>query len=217
MVACIPASLILLRRSRGDLAKQIGFVVYGWTLLICFAGSWLYHSAQDPYYIDLFTTFDYIGIYALIGGTPTPVALVVLRGPWRWRFLAMMWGLALFGMAIRIMGVPMSDRLATGLYIALGWIGLSCYFGLARHLSHRTLSLIWIAGIFISTGAILNRLELPVINGENWGHEVFHVCTMIGTFLLFLFMLYVIAPFEHAPELAAESLPEGLETEGVRA
>jgi hemolysin III len=217
LLACLPAGLLLLRRSRGDLVKQLGFLVYSWTLIICFAGSYLYHSVWAPEYVDFFTTFDYIGIYALIGGTPTPVALVVLRGPWRWRFLALHWALVLFGVTLRVLGVPMSDRLATGLYIALGWIGFSCYFGLARYLSHRTLSVIWISGIFISGGAILNRLELPVINGENWGHEVFHVCTMIGTFIQFLFLLYVIAPFEHAPELAAEPVPDGLETEGVRA
>src|SRR5215468_6387904 len=86
MVLSLPASVVTWRLCRGDLVKQLSLLVFGLCLLLCYGGSTLYHSVQGSFDVveGWYQTLDYIGIYLLIAGTVTPLAMVVLRGPWRW-------------------------------------------------------------------------------------------------------------------------------------
>ena len=91
-----PASLILWKAGRGDRIKQISLLVFGLSLIICFGGSLLYHALRlRPQIMEgWFAKADSIGIYLLIAGSITPVAMVVLQGAWRTITLASIWLMA---------------------------------------------------------------------------------------------------------------------------
>lgn len=197
----LPVSALLLRRAGKDRVKQFGFLVFGLTLLACYGGSALYHGARaTPDRLRWLATVDYIGIYLLIAGTVTPVALVVLEGRWRWGSLALAWLLAACGIGLRLTVHSLPLMVTTGLYLAMGWGVLTCYFELARALPPRAMNLALLGGFFYSAGAVLNVLHWPVLwPGVVGPHEVFHVFVLAGSTAHVLFALTVVAPYRRAP------------------
>ena len=84
LLLAFPGTWLLWRRSRGDRLKRAGMLTFGLGLVLCYGGSWLFHAVRlSPEAVDRFNTLDHIGIYVLIAGSCTPIALVVLRGAWR--------------------------------------------------------------------------------------------------------------------------------------
>ena len=55
------------------------FSIFGFTLVLLYAMSTLYHSFQSPRLKTFFNLMDRIAIYLLIAGTYTPYMLVSLR------------------------------------------------------------------------------------------------------------------------------------------
>jgi hemolysin III len=205
---CIPAAILLQLRAQRCPLKHVGFAIFSLSLICCFTGSWLYHAVRlSPASIQLCARLDYIGIFLLIAGTTTPVALVVLRGRWRMGVLAGVWLMAGTGILVRGLAVPMPDELSTALYIMMGWMGLICYCELARHLSHRAMRPLWIGGVLYSIGAVINELHWPILwPGVFGSHELFHVFVMVASLYHFAFMLRVVAPFERSAALIEEQI-----------
>lgn len=193
MVLALPATVWLWHLARGNRLKQVGVAVFGLSMVACYGGSWLYHSVPSDL-IPPFATLDHIGIYLLIAGTTTPIALVVLRGRWRVGLLAGIWSLAALGIALRL-AWDLPIGVLTVFYLFMGWIGCAMYFELARVLGHAGVRPIWIGGLFYSVGAILNGLDWPVIvPGVFEAHELFHLFVMTGTGWHYYFMLSHVVP-----------------------
>jgi hemolysin III len=193
---CLPATLLLQLRAGRDILKLIGFTVFGLSLAVCFAGSWLYH-AVPPSGMPLCVRLDYIGIYLLIAGTYTPVVLVVLRGRMRWSMLALIWLMGAAGITLRAFAIPLPDEVSTTFYIMMGWVSLLCYVELARRLSHRALCLLWVGGLIYSVGAVMNVLHWPALWPGIFGaHEMYHLFVMAASLCHFVFMVRVVAPYD---------------------
>jgi hemolysin III len=174
---------MLSRRSRGDWVKQTGMLLYSLGLVLCYGGSWLFHAVRlSPPAIAVFNRLDQIGIYLLIAGSGSPIALVVLRGVWRAALLGVLWLLAASEIIPCLFGHPIPIQVSAFLYLVMGWIGCVTYFELAHHLSHAKIRLLWIGGILYTIGAILNVLNWPTLLPGVFGpHEVFHLFVMAGT------------------------------------
>jgi hemolysin III len=206
LIVALPALCVLWRLSGGSLYKRVGGAIFSLTLALCFTGSWLYHSVPA----DLarpFATLDHIGIYLFIAGTTTPIALVLLSGWWRRGLLALIWGLALAGVTVRLSVRPTVLQL-TGFYLVMGWVGLATYFELARRLSHAALRPLWLGALCYSVGAVLNGLDWPVIvPGVFEAHEVFHLFVMAGSACHYVFMLCAVIPYQELVVAASPALP----------
>ena len=198
LVLALLATLALLRHGAGSRLKQFGFLVFGLTLAACYGASTLYHAARaTPARIAWFDALDHVGIFLLIAGTVTPVALIVLEGRWRWGTLALAWLLAACGITLRLSVRDLPLPVTTALYLAMGWGVLTCYFELARALSPRAMRLALLGGLFYSLGAFLNVLHWPVLwPGVVGPHEVFHLFVLAGSTAHVLFALRVVAPYE---------------------
>ena len=195
----IPTTLLLCRLARGNLLKQIGFVIFGVCLVFCYGSSTLWHALQLPENErQVFAILDYAGIFALIAGTTTPILLVVLRGPWRIGSVAVTWLMAAGGVTVSLFQEDVSSRVFTLVYLTMGWGMCFSYFQLTRVLRHRQMILVLLGGLFYSMGAVLNLAKWPVLLAGWVGpHEVFHVFVMAGTVSHFLFMVKVLLPFRH--------------------
>jgi hemolysin III len=197
LVLTLPATFALVCRADGDRLKQLGFLIFGLTLATCYGGSTLYHSVHGaPARIAWYDALDHVGIYLLIAGSVTPVALAVLEGRWRWGILALAWALAACGITLRLSVRELPLTLTTALYMAMGWSVLTCYFELARALSPRAMRLALLGGLFYTVGALLNVLRWPVLwPGVVGPHEVFHLFVLAGSTAHVLFVLRVVAPY----------------------
>jgi hemolysin III len=198
-----PASLLLWRAGRGDRIKQISLLIFGLSLIICFAGSVLYHALRlHPQIIEgWFAKADSIGIYLLIAGSITPVAVVVLQGAWRTITLASIWLMAAGGSVVCLSRVHVPAALSTSLYLAMGWGITLSYFQLKQNLPPRALGLAVLGGLLYSAGAVFNLLHWPVLQpGVFAAHELFHLFVMAGSLVHFWFMVKVVAPMERSVE-----------------
>ena len=206
LLLSIPATLYLCRRAGDDFGKKLSLLVFGLSLAFCYAGSTLYHGVRLPEQgIAVFNLIDYIGIYVLIAGSYTPLAWNLLRGRWRYGTLGAAWGIAATGIIVQLAFRTLPQSVTTGIYLAMGWGSIFCYFEIARCLTHRPLRPILLGGMFYTVGAAINLAEWPVFwPGVFGAHELFHLFVMAGSLSHFWFMLNVVVPFAPAP--AATSL-----------
>jgi hemolysin III len=100
--------------------------------------------------------FDHSAIYVLIAATYTPfimelrdsvVALVLLTG---------VWCVAIFGIVLKLRWPGRFDRVAVGLYLALGWSGVMLYDLVVGALPKLSLWLVLAGGALYSLGVIFH-------------------------------------------------------------
>jgi hemolysin III len=197
LLLALPATLLLVYRSRGNRAKQVSLLIFGGSLVICYAASALFHSVRLPLtQIDPFDRLDHIGIYVLIAGSYTPLAWNLMHGRWKWATLAGTWMATAAGTALVIGCGIFPPLTSTSLYLVLGWAALFCYYEISRALTHRPLRLLVLGGILYSIGAVINLLNWPALwPGVFGAHELFHLFVMGGSLAHFWFMLTVVAPY----------------------
>jgi hemolysin III len=121
-VAVLPI-LILGALPHGPMAV-VGAGVFGATMALLYLTSTLYHAMAPGRAKRVFQVLDHGAIYLLIAGTYTPFTLGVLRGPWGWTLLALIWCLALVGIILKAMGGIRYPRLSIGLYLGMGWLAV---------------------------------------------------------------------------------------------
>jgi hemolysin III len=209
MLIAIPAAAFLVRLCRGDRVKFIGMLIYGVTLVLCYAGSALFHTVPEEYE-ETFSKFDHIGIYLLIAGTATPIGLIVGRGWVRRVLVGGLWIMAATGIILRLFCEP-SLMVRTIFYVVMGWIGCSLYFHLVKRLSHAKVVPVWIGGLFYTAGAAINLwVDFPPWFSAHvfTPHDLFHVLVMCGSAAHYYFMLAVLVPYRRKPAFAeALALP----------
>ena len=94
--------LVLAAIEVGNISFLVGVSVFGGTMVLLYLASTLYHSITHEKAKQLFRLFDHTAIFLLIAGSYTPFALGVLRGPWGWSLLAIVWTLAIIGITLKI-------------------------------------------------------------------------------------------------------------------
>jgi hemolysin III len=200
MIFALVGCLLLWQVGRGDPVKQAALLLYGICLVLCLGGSALYHGVRLPaQQIRYCRMIDHIGIFLLIGGTVTPVALVVLTARWRTLTLAVAWGGAAFGIALLTSWSTAPLWLYTSIYLVMGWGVCLGYFEIARVLSRRAMRPVWLGGWFYTVGALLNLVGWPrLVPGVFGTHELFHLFVMAGSLCHFYFMVRWLAPYPRA-------------------
>ena len=112
--------LVALALLYGDVWRVISFTIYGASLFFLYLASTLYHGIQQPRLKRFFRLLDHTAVYLLIAGTYTPFLLVTLRGPVGWLMLAVVWGLALMGIAFKTLFIGRYEKWATAGYVFMG-------------------------------------------------------------------------------------------------
>ena len=94
LLALIAAPVLVLHAiQRGDGTGVVGASVFAATMVLLYITSTLYHALPPSRAKAIFRILDHSAIYLLIAGTYTPFALGVLRGPWGWSLLILVWGI----------------------------------------------------------------------------------------------------------------------------
>jgi hemolysin III len=111
---------------------------------------------------------DHSAIYILIAATYTPFLTQIHDPIVRLALLAGVWGVAAAGIALKIVMPGRFDRLAVGLYLALGWSGVVAYDSLVSALPSSTLWLIAAGGVIYSLGVIFHAWERLRFQNAIW-------------------------------------------------
>ncbi|WP_165235293.1 PAQR family membrane homeostasis protein TrhA [Aquisphaera insulae] len=190
MLLALPGLVLLWRRGRGSAAMRTTLLIYGLSLVFCSGVSTLFHGVRHaPATIRFLDSLDHIGIYLLIAGTYTPITWTLLRRRWRRVMLATVWTWAIAGIVLQLAWPQAPRWLSTGLYLGMGWLAILCYLEIARRVSHRALTPVWLGGVLYSLGAVFNLVHFPVIwPGVFQAHELFHVLVVAASVCHFHFI-----------------------------
>ena len=156
-------------------------VLYGVSLCVMFGSSALYHrpmwSQAARHRLRL---VDHAGIFSLIAGTYTPLAVLSAHGHWS-ASLTVMWAGAMGGMLFVVFNTYANRALRAAVYVVLGLWAAPMVFGLHGVLgTSRTVLLLIGSAIYILGAAVYAR-RWPNPRPATFGyHEVFHVMVIIS-------------------------------------
>src|SRR5260221_9335405 len=106
----------------GSVWTLIGVSVFASGMLSLYFASTLYHALRHDKAKRFFRTLDHGAIFLLIAGTYTPFTLGVLRGPWGWTLLGLIWTLAVTGLTMKAVAGARYRWLSMVLYLSMGWL-----------------------------------------------------------------------------------------------
>jgi hemolysin III len=179
--------------ANGPLAV-VAATVYGVALIAMFGLSSIYHSVPrrgaEPWLFRL----DQVGIYLLIAGTYTPLALVRIGGWAGWTLFGIEWGLAAVGISLCLAVHRTPQWVHQVAYIALGWAAATAIPALLK-IPLGGLVLLFGGGCLFSLGSWLYNRDRPRTLGVLGDHEVWHVLVLAGGAMHAAFIVaYVLLP-----------------------
>jgi hemolysin III len=172
--------LIILAVQTGDPWKIISTSIYGFTLVLLYMLSSLYHG-HGGRFKKHFQKLDHLSIYLLIAGTYTPYMLVTLRGVWGWSILGVVWGLALIGMIIDLLPKDPDKKdkriIQLGIYLIMGWLVIIPLQPLAEKLAINGVFLLGLGGVLYTVGVVFFVLDGKVKHA----HGIWHLFVIGGS------------------------------------
>ena len=159
------------------------FIVFGVSMALLYGASASYHSFRpgDRGLLWL-RKLDHAGIFLLIAGTYTPLVYFGLEGGWRVAVLALVWGVSLAGMALKLLTMRLPRWVSTALYLALGWLSVALLPTFVRSLP--VAAVVWLAvgGVLYTAGAVVYGTKRWNPKPGFFGfHEIWHLFVLGGT------------------------------------
>lgn len=169
---------------------RVGSAVFAATALVLFTVSAVYHRGTwSPTVHSRLRRFDHSNIFLLIAGSCTPFALLLLDGADRWAMLALVWGGAVSGVAMKVLWKGAPRWLSAPIYMALGWAPVFFFGDFVAGASARygagvgtaVIVLIATGGGLYTLGGLVYGTKRPNPWPRWFGfHEVFHTFTILA-------------------------------------
>ncbi|MGE0734407.1 MAG: hemolysin III family protein [Alphaproteobacteria bacterium] len=171
----------------------VGSAIYGATLIATYLSSTLYHSLLPGKPKRVFLALDHCGIFFLIAGTYTPICFVGLPGWQGWALFGVIWFLAVFGTALRLIWLRDMHAVILGLYLVMGWIGAAFGGRLIDQIGQAGVNLIILGGVCYTGGLVFYAWrKLP------YNHALWHASVLAGSILHFFAILFYVLPIAAA-------------------
>lgn len=181
--------LLIRAMTLGDGWHIFSFAVFGASLVMLYGASTIYHSSEDPVRRARMRTVDHAAIYVLIAGTYTPFTLITLQGPVGWTLFGIVWGMASIGIVLKLFFTGRFHLLSTLMYVFMGWIVVFALKPLVDALSGDGLAWLFSGGIAYTIGAVF--YSIPRLR---FGHAIFHVFVLGGSFCHFISVYFYVLP-----------------------
>ena len=168
--------IMIVKAAPAGAAAVVGASIFGFTMILLYLSSTLYHALTHNKAKRVFNIFDHGAIFLLIAGTYTPFTLGVLKGAWGWSLLGVVWLLAILGVVLKSVAGARSGKLSTSLYLAMGWLAV---FAIKPFwLNMPAAGLIWLlaGGLMYSAGVFFFVAEKI-----RYHHFIWHIFVMMGT------------------------------------
>ena len=159
--------------------NKAALAIYLACAVLLFGNSATYHIGNwQPATKALLRRIDHSNIYLFVAGTYTPLSVMLLTGTSRVVILSLIWGLAVAGVAFRILWLNAPRWLYTTMYVVMGWAAIWWLPQFART-NVAILVLVIAGGVLYSLGAFIYSSKWPNPSPKWFGfHEVFHSCTV---------------------------------------
>ena len=180
------AGVPLVYNSQG-LSTRVSVSVYVVCALLTFGISALYHritwSAEAR---AIWRKLDHAGIYLMIAGTFTPVAMLGLNAASARDCLMTIWIVALAGIIQSVFFVNIPKIFSAVLYLVAGYLIVPYMGELQQTIGSANVWILVAGGVAYTLGALCYGLKRPVLDPRYFGyHELFHVLVNAGAILHF--------------------------------
>ena len=176
--------LVLRALTRGTSWHVVSFSIFGFSLLILYLASTIYHSSSSKPWRAILQRVDHAAIYFLIAGTYTPFLLTTFRTGLGWTILVLIWGMSLIGLILKLGFSDRFEKPTVFLYILMGWAGAVVFIQAGSSLGPLSFWLLLGGGIFYTAGVIFYRWEkLP------YSHAIWHLFVLGGSILHYFSVL----------------------------
>lgn len=166
----------------------VSFTIFGFTLVLLYTMSTLYHSFQPPGLKRLFKLFDHVSIYLLIAGSYTPFMLITLRDGNGWLILSCVWALAVIGILSEIFLSGRAVKVGQLIiYLCMGWAIAYDLESLRAMLPQPGFQLLAAGGLAYTGGVFFYVLDK--VNYLNHAHGIWHIFVLAGSVCHFIAVL----------------------------
>ncbi|MFG1649058.1 hemolysin III family protein [Micromonospora sp. NPDC049275] len=168
--------------TRPGWAPLVSCAIYSLTVCGLFGTSALYHRrvwSERGY--QVMRRMDHCMIFVFIAGTYTPLCAMLLSTRQATVMLALVWGGALAGVALKVIWPHAPRWVSAPLYLALGWVAVAMLPQILHGGGVAALVLLITGGAIYSVGAVFYALRRPNPWPTVFGHhEFFHACTLLA-------------------------------------
>jgi hemolysin III len=171
----------------GDYWYITGFIIFGFSLILMYTSSTLYHLVHSERKKKHLRKLDHSAIYLLIAGTYTPFLLTSLRGNTGWIMFGIVWLFALVGIVIKLATQIKSKWISAVIYLVMGWLAVFIAQSMINNLP--TISIVYLAlgGLFYTLGVVFYIWEnLP------YHHAIWHLFVLGGSIFHYLSVYYLL-------------------------
>jgi hemolysin III len=173
----------------GDAWALAGGIVFGVSLILLYTGSTLYHAIPFPRARRVFKILDHAAIYVLIAGSYTPFTLVTMRENGGWWMFAVVWTLAVVGIAMEAFWAYRPRWLSAVVYLFMGWLAVFMIGPMRASLAPSGLWLLIAGGLCYTVGTIFY-----VFKRVPYFHMVWHLWVLAGSACHFMAVLLFVVP-----------------------
>jgi hemolysin III len=159
-------------------------LIYGVSLILLYLFSTLHHALptkkESTYHF--FKSLDMIAIYFLIAGTYTPFLWLVADLEITNTLLIGLWGIALFGTALKLLVPRKMIYVHVILYVLMGWSIVLIWPSVSPLIPTSVLWLVFLGGLSYTLGIIFYVLSYVK---KNWHyvHLVWHLMVLLASVL----------------------------------
>ncbi len=187
------ATCVVVAFLRGDAFDIVGAFIYGFSMIILYTMSSLYHGLKPELAKKVFQVIDHCTIFILIAGTYTPIALSGIRPAQTalgWVVFGVVWGVSALGITLNAIDLKKYSKLSMVLYIVLGWCivltGKTAFDALG------TACMTWmlLGGVSYTVGAVLYGVAGHGKHPKRYMHSVFHLFVVLGSILQYFGIIF---------------------------
>ncbi|MBQ9977273.1 MAG: hemolysin III family protein [Clostridia bacterium] len=176
-----------------DAYQVTGSFIYGFTMIILYTMSSIYHGLTHKTAKKVFQIIDHCSIFLLISGTYTPIALVSLREyntALGWTVFGVVWGISALGITLNAIDLKKYNVFSVVCYLVQGWCIILTGPTAIKAIGLKGFLWLLAGGIAYSIGAVLYGIAGKSVH--RYMHSIFHLFVVLGSILQFISILFFI-------------------------
>jgi hemolysin III len=163
IVAAISGGSVLMTLAimDGGAGLAAATALYALCLIAMLAFSAAYNLTHASRARPFLRKLDEAGIFLMIAGSYTPFTTQRFGAHWSVIMTCLVWGVALAGVAGKLLTNKIPDKVWTGIYIAFGWLVVVAIKPLVQGVPMAALVLLIVGGLIYTTGTLVFHSQLP--------------------------------------------------------
>jgi hemolysin III len=168
--------MVVVAVAHGGGVRLAAAIIFGITVILEYTASTLYHALTAERAKKVFKVLDHASIYLLIAGTYTPFCLVSLLADGGIWLCAIVWALAVAGIAVEAFWVFRPRWVSVLVYLAMGWLIVLRIGALIATVPFGGIALLLAGGICYSLGTVFYLFKkVPYM------HSIWHLWVLAGS------------------------------------